>query len=245
MRIKRQLSTLPPQLELQQSLHNHITSTTLIFQNQKMQFDHLLTPPPSTQFNQQLLPQQEVSVLHTAFASNSLILRQAPPHNEEYPPDEMDDSIPFNFNHNALGLLLDPLFLHEHDGVEEVSNQSSPFLASRLNAIQQASHPPPAPRLRPIDLPEVEFDQGHDGLDTDNNHLPVGQLADEFDGQHVFAGQSLLPAQGGIVLDEELAPPPQEDPLNLSSRPAIDLYDTFVTQGVVRGTIESWRTIMK
>jgi hypothetical protein len=128
--------------------------------------------------------------------------------------------------------------------------------------------------LRPVDLPEVEFDQGHDGLVTDNNNIPVGQLADEFDGQHVLAGQLLPPWAGGIVLDEVLAPPPQEDPLNLSSpfsahigagllstneherndvkvwteeflRPAIDLYDTTVTRGVIEGTMKSWGTFMK
>jgi hypothetical protein len=58
--------------------------------------------------------------------------------------------------------------------------------------------------MRPVDLPEVEFDQGYDGLDTDNNEIPAIQLADEFDGQHALAGQPLPPAQGGIILDEEL-----------------------------------------
>jgi hypothetical protein len=55
----------------------------------------------------------------------------------------MDDNIPINFNHNALGLFLDPVFLYEHDGVEEVSDQSSHFLLRvitsfiRLHALHQ------------------------------------------------------------------------------------------------------------
>jgi hypothetical protein len=111
-----------------------------------------------------------------------------------------------------------------------------------------------------------------------NNSLPAMQLADEFDGQHAFAGQPLMPAQGGIVLDEELAPP-QDNPSILPAefsahigdgppfinereeyggkswmerfspfaRPPVDLvdFDPFATRGVIEGTIESWRTIMK
>jgi hypothetical protein len=104
--------------------------------------------------------------------------------------------------------------------------------------------------------------------------LPAEQMAVEFDGQFVDAGQPMLPTQGGIVLDEGFAL--QEDHFILPathihngllfideyaeygveactdevSRPAhleTDVIDfhPFTLQAWGEGATESWSSIMK